>query len=251
MKHRQIAIAIVLALFSCGLTACSDFTESTADAPQEKNVVLSISNEADFVGRADSFEELIAFADVIVEGTVTHYEGSMAYRENCVYSTMQIEPIAVYKGEYNNETLASCGGEINLKQYMEGLTNNHPMKNNRYTADELENGIVEFQWVNNFTPQVGDRILFFGSYGTNENILYHTSDHQGMFFCDDTTVYTTIYDIARTENDWTDPIAEELYDRCNGSYAFPEALYEPETIFLDKTSLIEIIHTSTEIADET
>lgn len=220
---RKISIAFASILTMLSLSACTDDSSATADNTKctPGTVVLSICEEADLAHAAFTLEELITDSDVVVEGIVTSSTGVNHYGNGAlIYTQMQINLIKTHKGEYTDQPLISVGGTLKLSDYLTHLSAEHPAKNNHYTADELENGMVASSFENNFAPQVGDHILFFGQYDAlDPNAIFNTNTTQGLYCCDGETIYTTALHI--NENGWTEPLAEDMIARCEGTVTAP------------------------------
>lgn len=215
----QIGLLCAGPLLSCA--ADHDSAPESHIAPQSETalsepLVVNIGCIPEFAHTADTMEELCADSDVIVEGVVTVSEGALFRSSDIVYTRLQIEPLTVYKGEYHGETLQSHGGIMNLGAYCAALGKTVLP----YTTQELQTGIVHYEWVNNFAPQVGDHILFFGQYDAlDPNAIWNTNTTQGLYCCDDETIYTTALHI--NENGWTEPLAEDMIARCEGTVTAP------------------------------
>ncbi len=233
---------ILFCLWStCTLWGCDTAPEESS-AAHEPFIALSVRTEPDLAHAAYTVEELYADSDVVVEGVVKSVSGTndTLYYSGMVYTQMQIEPIAVYKGQYENETLWMCGGTMPLSTYVLNLEPDHPEKNNSYSAEEWEYGMVSQQFANNSAPQVGDRILFFGARDENDaNAFRNTNVTQGIYLCDDEALYTTALEID--ENGFTEPLAKDILARCGGTVAAPMEENGLPILTFDRKAFLEII----------
>ena len=235
---------ILFCLWSiCLLQGCGGTSSAAdADAAHEPFIALSVRTEPDLAHAAYTVEELYADSDVVVEGVVKSVSGTndTLYYSGMVYTQMQIEPIAVYKGQYENETLWMCGGTMPLSTYVLNLEPDHPDKTVSYSAEEWEYGMVSQQFANNSAPQAGDRILFFGARDENDaNAFRNTNVTQGIYLCDDETLSTSA--LLVDENGFTEPLAKDILARCGGTVAAPMEENGLSILTFDRKAFLEII----------
>ena len=205
---KKTAIALLMASLMCWTAGCSQTEQkSTSDSPVD-NIVLTVGAEADQLKMAFSLDELYSDADLVVKAKITesyptfHSDGS-----GRVFTHMIPEIITIYKGDYNNQELVTCGGIMELSKYSE--SGNAPIDD--YTEGELETGYVYYNWLNNYIPQEDDEIIFFGKYSDQSDSFRNLYSYQGIYLCNEGNV--TIKSLEYQPGDgWIEPLAHDLID---------------------------------------
>lgn len=239
----KIRTTLEICLLCAGLlSGCAAAPTPGLEAPEESSaaepLVVNIGCIPEFTHYAYTIEELTNDSDVIVEGIVSESEGFVLEKSNGIVCTrMQIEPLAVYKGAYEGETLLSYGGTMNLGKYYAALGETGMS----YTSEDLRAGVVNYEWENNFAPKAGDRILFFGCFDSaDSSVLWNTNSVQGLYLCDDETVYTTALHI--NEHGWSERLVEDIIARCSGTVTEPFSTENASpTLTFDRDAFLEII----------
>lgn len=205
MKRGMLYGTVILA---CVITTgCAEKPVMTS---REERVVYTAAAEADFAEIADSLYELIEASDLVAEVKILETEAFLKADQSVVFTRMTPEVTELFKGEYNGEKLVMGGGYISCGEYSEAGFFDAAGMNIAFTEDELENGLVYYDWCNNYVPEAGDTIIFFGT--LNENGEYEvTYSYQGIFLCEGKHVSCQALSVGR--DGWTEPLASELLER--------------------------------------
>ncbi len=219
---RNIALFAAAVLLVC--TGCSD-SEKKAEKPQvspERNIVLTVDTSADVLKCAHSLEELSADSDFIAKVKIT--ESTAKFLDDGsqrVATEMQPEVIEIYKGEYNGEKLSTVGGIVKITEYSEVKS----ISRSEYSDEEWKNGYVEYNWMNNYIPQVGDEIIFFGRYSQDDGLICNMYEYQGIFLCDGENA--TIKSLEYLENDdWYEKLGQDLVNNYDGNLLYNDSTVE-------------------------
>ena len=100
----------------------------------------------------------------------------------------------------------SVSAELNEMQKNAGVTTD-------FTAEELEQEIYS-DWQNNYVPEIGDRLLFFGKKGTDD--MYHvTHSYQGLFVMKDNTWQNQALEYMH--DNFTEPLVKDIIKKITST----------------------------------
>ena len=228
----------------------SDSNNQTETASKQKhNVVRYVSSEAELADYAKSLDELIKSSELIVEAKVVATK-SFVEKDSVIISTsMTPEIINIYKGEYNGEPLVVGGGYMKCKDYAEidkfkdqELPN--PLDKSTFTDKELE-GEIYFNWMNNYTPEPGDRIIYFGSKSPLDGSYHVKNCYQGLFVCHGDTVENQAIEVGDNDG-YVEPFAENIQKHIkntkirnikNDLVTKNKSLIIPKDVFVEKLKI--------------
>lgn len=213
---KKIALILCSSLLFCA--GCSQASAEEKMASPEKNIIDTVEITCvEMIEVAQSFEELCNKSDFIAEVKIT--EASPYFTNDGsdrVFTEMTPEIIEIYKGEYNGEKLGTCGGLMKYTDY----TKRRRISDDALTEEERENGYVYYNWLNNKIPEVGDTVIFFGTYSEDNNQFMNTYGYQGIYFCEGEKV--TSYSL---NYQWQDGWKENLildYEENFGAESTPQ-----------------------------
>lgn len=181
----------------------------------EHNVINSLSADAELVKTAQSFEELADASDFIAEVKITDTSSFVPEGTIKICTEMTPEIIKTYKGEYNGNSLIITGGYMNCREYAMSeeffSMPKNPMDVSKFTEEELETGEIYFNWLNNYIPDPGDTLIFFGCEATDGN-YYVTYDYQGIFLGENDTISNQAL-VMNDNSGYTEPLVKDLMQK--------------------------------------
>lgn len=193
------------------LSACADSTVEESNS-SKKGLVLTATTHADFDELAYTLGELEEESDFIAEIKVTETSTYVYPDTDSIHTLLTPEIVEIYKGSYNNEKLDLCGGYMNYADYYSAPIFQeeeewNTFNTSAYTEEELTTAQVYWDFCNNYVPEVGDTLIFFGKRDANGN-YYVTNDYQGMFRLDGDN--WTNQALIVNDNDWQEPLVTDL-----------------------------------------
>lgn len=217
MKRFPFMLSILTCLSMTLATGCQESAgnstaEIQSDTQQpEHNIVYSYSSTADLAKVAYNLDELVEASDFIAEVRVKETSSFVAGDTIMINTKITPEIIKTYKGEYNGNSLIIGGGYMNCKEYAMSVDASDMPKNpvdiSKFTKDELENGEVYFNWLNNYIPEKDDTIIYFG-YENDDGDYNVTYSYQGVFLCKNNNVSNQA--LCINEHDFTEPLVKDL-----------------------------------------
>lgn len=193
-------------------------TENTAaNVSQESpkhNIVKTMSGESDYAELAHSLDELINASDIIAEAEVAETSSYVPDDSIMIYTSLKLENVKCFKGEYDGSALDVDGGYMKLKDYkgskgvheVMGDVNSENALSARLTDEEPEQEIY-YNCDNIYTPEAGDRILFFGQ--KNDNGKYYiTYSYQGLFVLKDNVWQNQALQLEHLN--FTEPLVKDI-----------------------------------------
>lgn len=173
-------------------------------------LVLTATTTSDYAELAYNVEELTEKSDFIAKVQVQETSGYVYPDSDMIYTQITPEVLEIYKGDYNEEKLELRGGYMTYADYHsapifqeEDVTS---FDTSKYTEKELETAMIYYNVADNYIPQTGDTLLYFGVRSDNGN--YQTTyDYQGLFCLKD-GAWTN--QALTVDGDWQEPLATDL-----------------------------------------
>ena len=181
-KYRIFAACAGLLLTGCGAAAAAPAAEPAVRTGQSAMPL--------YIQLAENADDLGAYSDVILEFTVS--ETKCFASDDMVYTAVTPEILSVLEGEWQNETIYTSGGEMNLQEFYDAASSDTRSFLSGYSAEERKNGTYWYTKEGCIPIQPGERYLFFGTFiesGDYKGQLIPLFEVDGFFPCDDDTVY--------------------------------------------------------------
>lgn len=193
----------------------TSITEQEAVKPVKHNVVKTSVHEVDMPKIAYSLKEVIEYSDFIAKVKVIDTSSYVPESGLEVDTMVTPEIVQVYKGEYNGNPLHICGGFIKLKDYISGNNSNPDAeilpdtmtKSSLYTEEELEEEIYD-NFINNYIPDPGDTLIYFGEESKVEPCYAVAYNYQGIFLCEDGVVENQALELS--SNGYCEPLVKDM-----------------------------------------
>lgn len=239
MNNRAFMQILSLPVICALITGCASSEENqSCSVSREDRIVHTISANADFAEFAYTLDELKNASDFIAEVKIVETEAFLKDEQSVIFTEMTPEVIKIYKGEYNGESLVMGGGYMDCLQYADAEFFRAADINMEYTDEELENGLVYYDWCNNYVPEVGDNLIFFGVLDDDGNYAV-TYSYQGIFLCEGENVSCQALSVER--DGWTEPLAEDLFDKFGSEDVSMQSRTTGSGLIISKNALTEAL----------
>ncbi len=170
-RYFAAAAAFCLAL----LAGCGGETGSTAERSVQEGKSLQSRTIVDMADEADTLQKLAEQADWIAKIQV---ESLSTVERDTAHTQIVPKVLETYKGSYDGQTLDISGG---ILPYAE--TKAYQSTDRHESGDET--ALFYACWSENYVPQEGDVLLFFGDTQNSANTYYELYSYQGMFLLED------------------------------------------------------------------
>ena len=139
MKKRAVIIALIAAVMCMPAAGCQN-TDSAANTAEQQ--VILVQGEALWAESANTFDELYAASDLVMEITVADTEA--VYVIDSVETLITPEVVKVWKGDWQGEQLFVFGGDISAQDFKNTASENDRVHLSGYSEEQLAESVV--QW---------------------------------------------------------------------------------------------------------
>lgn len=184
MKKFSFGLSIITCFSLLSMAGCNKEESSTAE---KTSVIPPVSIEdcefskipspsIEWAELPKTLEELIEESDFVAEIEVADKITELGSGER-MYSDITPNIKKVYKGSYNGNIIRITDGYMDYDSYIHG--NDYVL-----SADEnyKETKYVYSSWYNNYIPEIGDTLIFFGIEA--DGGYYASPSYQGLFRCE-------------------------------------------------------------------
>lgn len=212
LKKNMLTITALLLTLCTGCSSAGKETSANDAAVQNTfHVVMTQTVEADSDYNAKTLSQLWEDSDFVAVASVDDVSSELITRTTLVQTTVKLSDVRTYKGEYTGGSFTLEGGYMRLKDYAAALPY---LDFSAYSKADMESGYVCTRLTGTHIPEIKETLLIFAKYAPEEDVYYAFAGEKSIFVLDEASV---ILEGLASEENWTDPFAEDFTRRCNGT----------------------------------